>query len=98
MFNDNGRCNTILVIYLFLWDNEHNTFYMCILLSFCAFSPLNARKFGFGSHLMYIIMMDVKEKNLIFCFDFMCRALASWQEYLDLKALGPSEMKWNKQA
>jgi hypothetical protein len=23
----------------------------------------------------------------------MCRALASWQEYLDSKALGPSEMK-----
>jgi hypothetical protein len=36
--------------------------------------------------------MDVKEKNKK-CFDFMCRALASWQEYLDLKALGPSEMK-----
>lgn len=23
----------------------------------------------------------------------MCKALTSWQEYLDLKALGPSEMK-----
>jgi hypothetical protein len=63
MFNDNGRCNTILIIIYFLWDNEHNTFYMCIHLSICAFSPLNAQKFDFGLHMMYIIMMDVKEKN-----------------------------------
>ncbi len=93
MLNDNGRCNIILVIIYSLWDNEHNTFYMCIHLSICAFSPLNAQKVDFGLHMMYIIMKDVKEKSLIFCFDFMCGALASWQEYLDSKALGPFEMK-----
>ncbi len=94
MFNDNERCNTIFIyLFIFWWDNEHITFYMCIHLSICAFSPLNARKFDFGLHMMYIIMMNVKEKKLIFCFDFMCSALASWQEYLDLKALGSFEMK-----
>jgi len=62
MFNDNGRCNTILVIFIFLWDNEHNIFYMCIHLLICAFSLSNAQKFHFGLRMMYIIMMNVKEK------------------------------------
>jgi len=68
MFNDNGRCNTILVIIYFLWENEHNIFYMCIHLSIFAFSLLNAQKFHFGLRMMYIIMMDVKEKTLKFLF------------------------------
>jgi len=47
-------------------------------------------KVFFGLQVVYFMIMEMKVRFHDSCFDFMYRALASEQGYLDLKDLAPS--------